>query len=627
MAEHGGVVAGILGGGEHEEKHAEAMAAPADDMATAVMMDAARFDPDLSKEAKEYLRKQGVLVDHQLHHFDEEHRLSIGAAKRKRFSDHLRISFQMFLALLGAGIGIGAIIMTHDAFTSRSVVIDSFETPHALAERGITGKTVATGLLDVLTRIQAASRAQVERRALSNAWTSDIAIEVPETGLSIGQIERVLKARFGHDQHIDGDLVQTEEGGFALTVRGNGILAKTFSDDKRNLEKLLTAAGEYVYSKSQPGLWTAYLSNNERGDDAIHFAEAAYASVSVSEKPYVLNYWANSIANRGDKGAMRQALPLYQEALRLKPDYWPGYNNVMNALNGLGDEEGVVRVGKQMIQAAGGSPGRAPESMFQNYYERVWNLTGMRAGLIVDIESHGGVGSNSSFSGAANLNIARVEALLHDLETAQMRLKTTPVDEKNAPDVSLATMDRALIAEERGDWKAAAKEWDGFAIAFANPTVSTGNPSYMCFAAVAFEKTGQPAKADAAIDGPMREVGIGSFVKCADAKADVLALRGDWSGAQAWYAKAVKLSPSSPESYYAWGNALARQGDLDGAAAKFKEANQKGPNWADPLKAWGDVLVKQGRNAGALDMYDAALKFAPNWTQLKQARAAAQAVR
>ena len=40
--------------------------------------------------------------------------------------------------------------------------------------------------------------------------------------MSIGEISRLLKERFGHDVHIDGDLIETATGGLALTVRGNG---------------------------------------------------------------------------------------------------------------------------------------------------------------------------------------------------------------------------------------------------------------------------------------------------------------------------------------------------------------------------------------------------------------------
>jgi tetratricopeptide (TPR) repeat protein len=208
---------------------------------------------------------------------------------------------------------------------------------------------------------------------------------------------------------------------------------------------------------------------------------------------------------------------------------------------------------------------------------------------------------------------------MHDSEAAALRLKTTPVDEKNPGDVASAAFDRALLAEDTGDLTAAAHEWDAYATAYANPIVSTSNPSNICYAAVTYQKTGQPGKADAALNA----VGKLTLVNCYRFRGDVLDLRGDWTGAQQWYAKAVELAPSIPSGYYSWGLALARHADLATAAAKFKDANLKGPHWADPLKAWGDVLVAQGKITDALGKYDAALKYAPNWKQLQEARAAA----
>jgi tetratricopeptide (TPR) repeat protein len=426
----------------------------------------------------------------------------------------------------------------------------------------------------------------------------------------------MIKTRFGHDQHIQGDLVKVPTG-LALTVRGTGILPKTFTGDSAALDKLLTQAGEYVFSQSQPGLWTAYLSNNNRNDEAIGFAQAAYTAAAASERPYVLNYWANAITSKGGERAMAEALPLYRETVRLKPDYWTGYNNIMYALAGLGDEEGSVRVGEQMVKAAGGRPGRAPEDLYQNYDLTLWDLPAARAEQIADMESHSGVGTGGNSSGAENLNVAQIDVQMHDVEAAALRLKTTIVDEKNLPDVAAAAFARALFAEEGGDLKTAAKEWDAYEVAYANPTVSAGNNT-ICYAAPTYEKTGQPAKADAALNA----VGKLTFVDCYRFQGDVLDMRGDWAGAQEWYANAVRLGPSIPSGYYSWGIALARHGDLDGAVAKLKDANQKGPHWADPLKAWGDVLVKQGQIKDALAKYDAALKFAPNWKQLKEAREA-----
>jgi tetratricopeptide (TPR) repeat protein len=536
----------------------------------------------------------------------------------RRFGLRLRVGTQLLLTLIATAVGIGLIVMIHDAVTSRSVVIDPVEIAPNLADEVPSGKIVAAGLLDVLTRIQAATRSSAASRTLSNAWTGDIAIEVPETGVSFGQVERLLKARFGHDQHIDGDLVRPESGVLAFTVRGTGIVPKTFSADARHLSQLETEAAEYVYGQSQPGLWAAYLANNDRNDEAIHFAQGAYAQVDLSERPSLLKYWGNAIAAKGGAGALREALSLYRESVRLKPDYWNGYNSIMYALGGLGDEEGIIAVGEQMMKAAGGRPGRAAEIFYQNYDVTVWDLAAVHASSIADMESHGGIGTAGAASGAQNLNVAQLDVLLHDGEAGALRLKTSSVDPKNLSDVSLAAMDRALLAEDSVDLNMAAKEWDAFAVAYADPSVSTSNPQYICFAAVTYQKTDQPAKADAALT----PYGNLPSVDCYRFRGDVLDLRGDWAGAQAWYAKAVKLGPSIPSGYYSWGMALARHGELDEAAAKFKDANQKGPHWADPLKGWGDVLVKQGKTAEALAKYDEALKYAPNWKALQQAREA-----
>jgi hypothetical protein len=123
-------------------------------------------------------------------------------------------------------------------------------------------------------------------------------------------------------------------------------------------------------------------------------------------------------------GANREALSLYRETIRLKPDFWIGYNNIMNALSGLGDEEGVVREGEQMMKAAGGRPGRVPEEMYQNYDSVVWDLQAERASEIADMASPSGIGTTGAAGGAENFQVAQFEVQLHDVEAAALRLKT-----------------------------------------------------------------------------------------------------------------------------------------------------------------------------------------------------------
>jgi len=137
---------------------------------------------------------------------------------------------------------------------------------------------------------------------------------------------------------------------------------------------------------------------------------------------------------------------------------------------------------------------------------------------------------------------------MHDPGAAELLLKTSRVDPKSKPDVAAQALDRAMIAEERGDINTAVAEWDKYRVAYADPAVSTGNPLYICYAAVSYQKAGQGAKADAVLDA----VGPLTFVDCERFRADVLDLRGNWPEAEQWYAKAIQLAPSIPSGYYSW---------------------------------------------------------------------------
>jgi tetratricopeptide (TPR) repeat protein len=301
-------------------------------------------------------------------------------------------------------------------------------------------------------------------------------------------------------------------------------------------------------------------------------------------------------------------------AVKIEPDFWIGYNNVMNALWGLGDEEGAWKAGEEMRKVAGGRPGAAPELYYQNVDVLTWNLGPWIEATTADLESYAGFGTGDAPDG---LNIADAEARRHDTAAADLAIKTTKPDPTIPSIDALTHFVRGRLAAEAGDAAAAATEMEAFGAAYANPAVYNNYPGYSCWIALAEETAGHPDKADAALKTS------GTYVDCYRFRADILEGRGDWVGAQKAYAEAAALAPDLPAAYYSWGIALAKRGDLDGAAAKLKDANQKGPHWADPLKAWGDVLAKQGHTKEALAKYDEALKYAPNWRQLKEARDAA----
>jgi tetratricopeptide (TPR) repeat protein len=618
MAE--GMLGGMLGGEEEKpEVEAPEALAGAEAFASAVAAKLAGNDPEVARDTSAFLKKQAQLLEIQAEYLKDEHALRVTHLRNqlreenvRRFGLRLRTGFQLFIVLVAIVIGIGFAVMIRDAITSHSVVIDSFDISPNLATQSLTGRIVAAGLVDRLSQIQAATRSSIQKRDISDAWSNEINIEMPETGVSIGAIERLLKTRFGHDQHISGGLVKMDQTELALTVRGSGVMPKTFSDAKGDLDALTNKAAEYVYAQSQPALWAAYLVDSGRDQEAIEFCQASIASSSPSDRPVLLTHWAIAIAKTS--GAGPQALALIRRAIALQPDYWYAYSTMTSMMGVLGDEEGVWKFGEQLRKAAGGRPGRAPAQIFGDVDGALWNLPALLVAYTADAESSSGAGTESYND---EPQIALVDAEMHDPAAAELALQTTRPDATDPTIAAVTHAVRGMLAAESGDPARAVSEWEAFLRAYSDPAVAWVSWGLNCWVAPAEEAVGHPDKADAIL-----KTG-GTFVDCYRFHGDILDGRGDWKGAQEWYAKSVELAPDLPAGYYSWGIALVKHGDLAGAESKLKNANQRGPHWADPVKAWGDVLVKQGKSKDALAKYDEALKYAPNWKQLKEARDAA----
>jgi tetratricopeptide (TPR) repeat protein len=578
MAE--GLLEGVLGG---EEQKVDATVPGAEPIVAAVAANVASQSPGVAADTSAMFRKQTEVLELQKKNLEAEYEFFESEAGPRLLALRLRTSFQLFFALFATVIGVGVAVLIYDAFSSHRVVMEPFDTPPALAAQGFTGKVVASGVLDELSHLQEATRSSFTARSLSGAWSNDIRLDVPEAGISVSDMSRLLRERFGHDVRIDGGLVQTPTGGLALTVRGIGVPAKTFAGPPTELDKLTRNAAEYVYSKSQPARWSYYLVEAGRNAEAIEFCRAAYVGADPAERPGLLSNWGNAIENSGKSN--REAIILYRAAIKARPDFWIAYTNLMNALMVDGDEESAWRAGEDMRAVAGGRPGRAPEVQYLNWDYLTWNLRAWLDATVADSENGGG--SLLSPPGPA---IAEVNARMHDADAAELAIKTTSEDANDPGVAAIIHFVRGWLATEAGDATDAATEMEAFGKAYADPIVSTNNPGYHCWIAPAEEAAGHPDKADALLKS------AGTYVDCYRFHADILDGRGNWPGAQKAYADAVKLAPDLPAAYYSWG---------------------------DPLKAWGDVLMKQSQPKEALAKYDEALKYAPNWKQLKEAREAA----
>src|ERR1700688_2285733 len=169
MAE--GLLDGVLGGEEEKIDPTESGAEP---FAAAIAANLSSQNPEVATETAAFLREQTELLRAQKKNVEAEYEFFEAEWGPRLLALRLRTGFQVFFALFATVIGIGLGIVIYSAVQSRSVVIDPFEAPPALAAKGLSGKVLAAGLLDVLTRIQAATRSTAEGRELSNGWTHEI---------------------------------------------------------------------------------------------------------------------------------------------------------------------------------------------------------------------------------------------------------------------------------------------------------------------------------------------------------------------------------------------------------------------------------------------------------------------
>jgi hypothetical protein len=210
MAEGGGIEDALSA--DHEGTEAEARVGGADPVVMAVAIDQARCDPELSRNAGEYLARQRHLVDLQIKLCDEEHQLAIAAAKRKRYADRIRNGLGTFLALVAAYIAVALGAMTWDAAQDRGLVIEPFAVPPDLAEKGLSGQVVAKQVLDRLAELQSQTASQRPANSYRNNWGDDIKVQIPETGVSLGELRRYLRESLGHETHISGEIYTRRPG-------------------------------------------------------------------------------------------------------------------------------------------------------------------------------------------------------------------------------------------------------------------------------------------------------------------------------------------------------------------------------------------------------------------------------
>jgi hypothetical protein len=255
-----------------QESAAFATGAGVDQVAAALALGGA------SREgADAFLKKQGRLVELQTLDLMREDKLRHWSLRVRHISDVLKLSFELAAALIATAIVIFIGVSVWSATRDQSLVIESFDVPSDWATRGLTGKVAAGQLLHRLVLMQDATDTARPANSYQNNWGDDFQVQIPDTGVSLGEAVRYLHQWLGHETRISGEIYRTAKG-IALTT-SVGDTSTTFEGPESSVGTLMQKAAEAVYAQTQPYRCGTYFANHGR----LQEAQAVYQSATASD--------------------------------------------------------------------------------------------------------------------------------------------------------------------------------------------------------------------------------------------------------------------------------------------------------------------------------------------------------
>ena len=594
-----------------------------DPTAAALAAEAAKNNSELAHEASAYFRKQSHLVEIQTEHLHEQRAVNLQLLKLKRFDERLRVALRLFVILVATAVGIGALILVRNAMADHGLMVEAFSVPPDLAQQGITGRVVAAEFIDQISLLQSKTHTSRPLATFRNNWGDDIKVEIPETGVSIAELSRLLHEHLGSATRIEGEVTHTQTG-LSIVARLPEVAALRVSGAPGELDTLVQRIAEQAFASTQPYRYGIYLFNLGRRSEALAvFRDLAERGPS-EERPW--GYVGVGLAS-AELSGYEEALAAWRESLRLDPNQAISSTNLAEVARGVGLDEEALAESKRYQSLSSGAlaqhftaPALAWGNLLMKYLQASElgdHQAGIRFARSMVTDTVFNAGADKSYGAFAREELA----LNHDVAGGDDKVSDAEATAGLVDDSDYyVVIPNVLAAFERGDMAtvetlctelARALEKPGTPVTFQQQIQRRIYPVL----AEALAHMGRYGEADALAAQIPNNAYDGWR-----ARAHVATLRGDFEAGEKALAEAVRQAPSIPRAFSDWGDLLAAKGDLAGALIKYAEANRLGPHFADPLKGWGNVLMKQGKIGGALAKYNEALKYAPNWKELKDAR-------
>lgn len=510
------------------------------------------------------------------------------------------------VAGLAAAAALGALVW--DAAHDRSLVIEAFSTPPDLAADGMTGQVLATELLDKLAAMDSQTQSLRRSAAYASSWSGDAKVEIPTTGISVGELQRFLRAWLGNQTRISGELVRGPKG-LSLTVRAGALPGLTATRTDGDVQALLQEAAGNLYKQTQPYRAYIYASRTGSAAEGEKLLRGLTRSPDQRERVWAWSGLSFHYRIAGDPVRSEAAA---RRAVALDPDFAPGWGNIGIAARLANHPEAALEGARR--SAALFPKMREAEPLSGRYnaltaLRDVAQLTGdweeaMRQNLALRDALHN-LGDDDALE--ADASDAELLIAAHRPSEAERRL-TPALWAADAQGVrALWIVDRY----ERGLWAeviAAAAPKFAAEKTFNAPTRLSWERNELPLVAIAHALDGDLAAARALL---ARLPDDAYDVQIAEGR--VAETAGDHAAADRWFGRAVKANPSAPRAYVEWARVLVARGQAARAIPLAATAAQKAPRFADAQSVWGEALLARGDTRAAEARFRAAAAIAPRY--------------
>jgi tetratricopeptide (TPR) repeat protein len=545
-------------------------------------------------------------------------REQIGLARNERFRNRIKAVRDTALAFVVLLLAAGVLSFVWNARQASGLVIQPLSTPPDLTQRGLDSRAVSSQLLDRLNGLQAKTDSIRAANTYANNWEGDVSVEIPSTGVSIGELDRWLRGALGRETVISGEVTRAGES-LSMTVRTPAGGGRTIVSQSGDLDALVQGAAEAIYEMTQPYRYAIYLREAGRRDEQLAVLRKLVAAGAPLDRAYANMALGIDASRQGD---FDQAIGLGRRALEIYPEFAPAEESLAGVYYRVGDSERALAAWIRVVRVLSG-PGRrnlqpGPAEVVEIRSRAfIADYQGDAAAAADLFETLVGKPEYVGFVQAAPLHQASQLVAAHDLGWARRVLADVGVGSAvqsyqitgRTEDLAIPTAD-LLIAREL--WPQALAELQALEGVVSQPRHIAQVPT------VIWPRMAEVMARMGRLDEAVALVGRTptNCYPCVRARARIAELAGDRAAADRWSTEARRQGPSLPFAFAERGQMLMARGDLDGAIDFYEQAIERGPRWADPQKYWGDALLAQGNEAGAIRKYRAAADRAPRWGAL-----------